>query len=237
MSDLCALVQPYYEDAWTVVYHADAVILMDQLGPVESIITDPIWPNGQKAFPGVDAEALLRSVLLGARADRVVIQIGCNSDPRFLEAVPVRWPFFRVCWLEYVKPSYIGRLLYTGDVAYVFGEPPKAAPGRTLMPGKHISTRGDSAFLRHTGRDGKRDFDAAALSHPSPRRLEHVRWLVNWFGGAVTLDPFAGIGTTLVAAKELGRRAIGIEIEERYCEIMADRLSNTPSPLLTEAAV
>jgi DNA modification methylase len=62
--------------------------------------------------------------------------------------------------------------------------------------------------------------------HPTTKPLSLVRHFVEWTTqtGDLVLDPFMGSGTTLRAAKDLGRRAIGIEIEERYCEIAAKRL-------------
>jgi site-specific DNA-methyltransferase (adenine-specific) len=63
--------------------------------------------------------------------------------------------------------------------------------------------------------------------HPSPKPYDAMRWLVSRLPGEVVLDPFMGSGTTLRAAKDLGRKAIGIEIEERYCEIAAQRMSQS----------
>jgi site-specific DNA-methyltransferase (adenine-specific) len=62
--------------------------------------------------------------------------------------------------------------------------------------------------------------------HPCPKPIGQWKWLVNraTVVGDSILDPFMGSGTTLRAAKDLGRKAIGIEIEERYCEIAANRL-------------
>lgn len=63
--------------------------------------------------------------------------------------------------------------------------------------------------------------------HPCPKPIEWMRWLVNRVAlpGEVVTDPFAGSGTTLFAAKESGYRAIGVELDERYCEIAAKRLA------------
>jgi site-specific DNA-methyltransferase (adenine-specific) len=69
--------------------------------------------------------------------------------------------------------------------------------------------------------------------HPCPKPTEWASWLVYraTTEGGMVVDPFMGSGTTLVAAKSLGRKAIGIEIEERYCEIAAKRLAQEVLPL------
>ncbi|MGH9942833.1 MAG: DNA-methyltransferase [Pyrinomonadaceae bacterium] len=63
--------------------------------------------------------------------------------------------------------------------------------------------------------------------HPTQKNLELMRWLVRTYSnrGQVILDSFCGSGTTLLAARQDGRRAIGIEREERFCEIAAERLT------------
>ena len=211
----------YYEQDGIVIYHGDCREIVADIA-ADTIVTDPVWPNASVKLAGYeDPEGLFRDTLSrigeGHRVKRLAIQLGCDSDPRFLRAVPSWWPFFRVCWLDVSRPNYKGRLLDGATPAYYFGEPPAARPGAHVIPG----------IFRDSSSDGK------FPGHPCPRKLRHLRWIVKWWSEPedVILDPFAGSGTTLEAAKLLGHRAIGIEIEERYCELAAKRLAQRMLPI------
>jgi site-specific DNA-methyltransferase (adenine-specific) len=77
--------------------------------------------------------------------------------------------------------------------------------------------------------------DYMAKDHPCPKPLAWMTWLVGLASlpDEMVVDPFMGSGTTLFAAKSLGRKSIGIEIEERYCEIAAQRCSQEVLGLVT----
>lgn len=205
-------VRPYYEDGAVTIYHGDCREVLPQIEG-DTIVTDPVWPNARAELAGREDPQRLLSEALGLAPQgvkRLAIQLGCDSDPRFLAAVPARWPFFRLCWLDAARLSYKGRLLDGATPAYYFGTPPSSRPGAHVIPGMFRDSSGEPQYP----------------GHPCARKLDQVCWIVKWWSepGDVILEPFAGSGTTLEAAKRLGRHAIGIEIEERYCEIAARRM-------------
>lgn len=221
---------PYYQDGAVTLYHGDCRDVLPRIQHPDTCVTDPVWPNS--VFPGIDPIKLFAEAAELLTSDRLVVHLGCASDPRILLGVPSRLAMLRVCWLRYARPSYRGRILIGSDVAYGFGIAPKSRPGRQLLSGECVA-RNNANKLQNTGRgegtsDGK---DYGELPHPAPRRYEHVAWLINVFANEGVIDPFSGTGTTLEAAKNLGLRGIGIEIEERYCEIAARRCSQEILPL------
>jgi site-specific DNA-methyltransferase (adenine-specific) len=67
-------------------------------------------------------------------------------------------------------------------------------------------------------------------THPSQKPLSLMRWCLSFIPRGVVLDPFMGSGTTLVACKSENRKAIGVDFNERYCEIAARRLAQEVLP-------
>jgi site-specific DNA-methyltransferase (adenine-specific)/modification methylase len=196
----------------TLLHGGCIEILPTLVNEVDTVITDPVWPNNSLSeFAHIDPYKLFSEAWELIEAKRAVIQLGCDSNPDILR--PIKLPFFRAAWLEYALPGHKGRLLFTGDVAYLYGPPPRPLPGKKLVSGKCVS---HSNFGKEAG-------------HPCPRKLEHVKWLVNQFTDPddTVLDPFMGSGTTGIACMELGRKFIGIEINEKYFETACKRLEIT----------
>ena len=204
--------KPYYEKDGITIYHGDCREILPSIGFIDAVVTDPVWPGAKAELAGREApEQLFIESARMIMADRWAVQVGCDTDPCFLSCLRDEWAFFRICWLELIRPHYKGRLLYGSDVAYLYGTPPASRPGHHIVPGKTCSTN-------NLGKESR---------HPCPRKLCHVKWLIDkWTHPDDTiLDHFMGSGTTLRAAKDLNRKAIGIEIEEKHCEEAAERLA------------
>lgn len=179
---------------------------------VDVILTDPPWPDTQVNFAADPVKLFAQFARQAARlTERLIVILGCDTDPRFLGSVPPGLPFFRICWLRRIPCSYRGSLMYGADVAYVFGHRKTNAINRVIG--------GESTAVLQR--------DQGYNPHPTRRHIEHMSWLVRHLSrpGQLILDPFCGSGTTLVAAKRANRRYCGIDNVKEYVEYSRLRLS------------
>lgn len=190
--------KPYYESGGITIYHGDCRDVLPTLGTVGGIVTDPPYGMGRFATDGKDFLSVVGPALRIAWA-RV-------ATPGSM--------FVFMSTAEVVKPADmtypLGGWLLTSEAILWFhrGDSLGLVERRPFRHDCYISTR--------TGREG-------VEGHPTVKPLDVVQDFVARIPGTV-LDPFLGSGTTTRAARNLGKPAIGIEIEERYCEIAARRL-------------
>lgn len=215
---------PYYEDAGIVLYLGDCREVLPTIA-ADVVITDPPYNRGKQYGDRVDDartdyESWCREWfgLLGAAT--IAFTCGHRNVGMWCR---IQDPDWIICWF---KPAALS--------ASPFG----------VCNWEPILFWGDTKMSRGARVDviraGILPIPQSTLNgHPCPKPDQWAVGLVEMLSDPrdVVLDPFAGSGTTLVAAKRLGRRAIGIEIEERFCESTARRLSQAAIPFEEEVPV
>lgn len=258
---------PYYQDGLVTLYHADAREILPgmEAESVDLVLTDP--PYGHRNNDGDLAhnrEAALGRVRKGAAragdarpiandgpeadelvrwmfgdANRLLVAGAClccccsggGPDPQF-----ARWSLMLDQAIGFKQAIVwdkgglgMGWHYRRNYEMVLVGQKPGAA-------GKWYGGHDVGNVIRING------IKPRSHDHPTPKPVELMARFVSWHTrpGELVLDPFCGGGSTLLAAKQLGRRSIGVEIDERWCELAAMRLSQatfTEPPLPPEQTI
>lgn len=215
----------YYQDDLVTLYHGDCLQVTEWLA-ADVLVTDPPYgmnhaPRGtynpttgklQKANLSVianDKTTDVRDAMLTAWADRPAVIFGTWRVNR-----PANTSHRLIWWKK--------------------GQPPGPANAPFMLQDEEIYILGAgfvsssppmrSVIATSENRQGAHG-EAARIGHPTPKPVGLMELLIARCPAGVIADPFAGSGATLIAARNLGRAAIGVELEERYCELIAKRLS------------
>lgn len=216
----------YYEKDGIQIWHGDCRDVLPTLGPVDLVLTDP--PYGI----GADSQAFQNSRQRGSAAAR-----SRDYGPASWDAHPPDKE--TICEVAHAGRNAIiwGGNYFTlwPSAAWLVWDKDNGSNGYadcelawTNLPiaCRRKRYRWMGMLQEHAGDDKEERF------HPTQKPLPLMRWCLELVpGGQTVLDPFMGSGTTLRAAKDLGRKAIGIELEEKWCEVAAKRMSQSVLPL------
>jgi site-specific DNA-methyltransferase (adenine-specific) len=215
---------PYFADRHVSVYHGDCRELLRSIASesIELVLTDPPygvdyrgrWCSEWEAIAGDDEPTVtlpaFSEVWRALKPNAFCLSFyGWPDAEQFLNAwklIGFRPVSHLVCVKNNIGLGYFARSQH--ETAYLL------AKGRPVRP--------------HTAVGDVFEWEREPLTyHPCQKPLRVISRLIAAFSAenAVILDPFMGSGTTILAARNLGRRAIGIEIDKRYCEVARERLA------------
>ena len=223
--------KPYYDHGGITIYHGDSLDVLATVRDVDAVVTDPPFKLSQEYSASTDADNLLAVASVWPMASLLL----CAARPGAVAAVvydnrilPLGIDAFRRSGWKYLRmltlyrrwgaACQVGGWMSTSDPVPVF-----------VKPGAKPTFHGSCAHDVYV-KSGPESEDAG---HPAQKPLAFMRQLVQRLApvGGLVIDPYMGSGTTLVAALAEGRRCIGIEQQERYCEIAAKRLQQEVLPL------
>jgi DNA modification methylase len=219
--------KPYYQHAGITIYHGDCrEVLPDLEG---TVITDPPYNIGYEYGDSykdnlsedeyrelIASTVRLPSVVLHYPEDMFGVAVALNELPEEVVAwtynahTPRKWR--TIAWFG-CKPDFS-----------LVRQPYKNLSDKRILAKLDAGSEG-CALYDWWHEEQVKNVSEEKTEHPCQIPLEVMVKILQVTPCDQVIDPFAGSGTTLRAAKDLGRRAIGIEIEEKYCEIAAKRLS------------
>ena len=219
------MLKPYYEQNGMTIYHGDCLDILPTLdvGSIDLLLTDP--PYGISYSPGGGGKGLGKKTFTGKD-----IVTGDNQ------------PFNPTPLLVFKRAIMFGANHYAHllppSPTWIVWDKREGMSTNDFADCELIwSNVGGPARLFHHLWSGmmKASEKGVRRVHPTQKPVALMSWLLELYSkpGDMILDPYLGSGTTLVAAKMLGRCGIGIEIEEKYCEIAARRLDQGVLPLET----
>ena len=229
-----SLPKPYYEEPGITIYCGDCRDILPYLEPVDLVLTDPPY--------GVNWQSNYRKKKFD-KFDKIVGDEFVRADwIKLIESEIfycfTKWTVMQK-WIEAFEkiPIKVRDVLVWDKISHGVGDLNSWAPRYELIifasvyAPKLLGHRAQN-ILRHWRVDGGAAGISSGklLSHPAEKPVELLTDILQKHEGSV-LDPFMGSGSTARACKDLGRAFIGIEIEEKYCEIAIRRLAQEVLPL------
>ena len=208
-----SLPTPYYDEGGITIYHADCRDILPHLPKVDLVLTDPPYGIGLAYASYSDTLdnwiALINDVLPLLRQASQMVILPCCQIAQLPFIYSKHTPDWLMCWYKGSPGTRAWVGFNDWEPLLVYGKIKGLQMHDYLYAAPEPFTNG----------------------HPCPKPLRWATHILKRSGAASVLDSFCGSGTTMQAAKQLGIRAIGIEIEEKYCEIAVRRLGQEVLPL------
>ena len=201
------MVLPYYQDSHVTLYHGDCREVLPQLEPVDLVLTDP--PYGIERF----SKGFGSTRFKGHGAEKDGIGWDVIPEAELLAAILSKATHGIVWGMNYLPLPRTEHFLVWNKHQTVDNFASAELAWTNIKKTKVL----DFSIHLHN----QRKFGG----HPTEKPVDLMRWCIELAPKATSiLDPFAGSGTTLRAAKDMNRISIGIEQSEKYCEIIANRM-------------
>ena len=211
------MMKPYYETKLGKLYHGDCLEIMPELEPVDLVMTDPPYGMNNNTdsdrFSGGNISSIRERGISSSRFEGKIIGDNKSFDPspflKYPNVILFGYNHFAqnlpkgtlLVWIKRFDPAF-GTFLSDAEIAW-------------MKKGIGIYCKRDTSITA----------EANNRLHPNQKPIPIIQWCIEKSKTkGLVIDPFFGSGTTAVACERLNRKWIGIEIEEKYCEIAAKRI-------------